>query len=319
MKRRVVLLPLLILSVLAVVIGILPDIITPPMVKEITAFTEGVSPPEGEFLQDVVYRNQFPGKNFDLDIYYPLRSARDLYRSYHSDQAPFLVFFHGGSWLHGDKDMIRIIDPFLHTLRAHGIAVVAVNYTDGLSGGLKVPVENCRSSLYWLRDHGAEYGLNTGAMGLYGVSAGAHLALMSIPAVMNDPGLDLRFVLEEFGPVDLKAMAEGDAFGSSRILDLFPDSILDKYSPIRYVDKDWPPLLMFHGTADSIVSIHQTELLAEKLDTMGVPYTFEIVPGGDHGFFNKSQFYWRELEGQCLSFLLPLVFPEEEFPEANRK
>lgn len=313
MKIRVTILAALLIIVIAVVIGILPDVITPPMVKEISALTDGISPPEGKFLQDVIYRHQLLGKDFDLDIYYPLIPARERFTSYNSDLAPFLVFFHGGSWLHGDKNMIRIIDPFLHKLRENGIAVVAVNYTDGLAGGLKAPVENCRASLSWLRDHGKEYGLNPKAMGLYGVSAGAHLALMSVPAVMNDPGLELRFILEEFGPVDLKAMAEGDAFESSRILALFPDSLLEKYSPILYVEKNWPPLLMLHGTSDSIVSIHQTEMLAEKLETMGVPYAFQIVPGGDHGFFNKPQFYWRELEGQCLSFLLPLVFPEEDF------
>ena len=311
MKRKVILLSAVILTVLVSVNAILPDLLTPSMVREMRDLTEGLEPPEGEVLEDVSYRKRLFGGDAALDIYYPLESAAELYGSYDSGLAPVLVFFHGGSWLHGDRKMIRIVDPFLHKLRSRGIAVVSVGYTAGLAGGLREPVRNCREALLWLRERGADYGLNPRAAGLYGVSAGAHLALMSVPDAVADPGLDLRFVLEEFGPVDLTAMAEGDAFDFSSSLALFPSSFLEKYSPVRYVASDWPPVLMFHGTGDTLVSIRQTELLARTLKEKGVPHAFHVVPGGDHGFFNKSGEFWGELEDRCLAFVMPLYFPGE--------
>ena len=311
-KKSIIPLSIL-LALLALLILIFPTLLTPPAVKGVMQEIHSLGSPEGVVLEDVTYKTVFPFHKHQLDIYYPLKPAAEIYGSYDSELSPVLVFIHGGSWLHGDKSMIRILDPFLHRLRESGMAVVAVNYTAGVTGGLEKPVENCRDAIYWLRDHGAEYGLNLHALGLYGASAGAHLALMSVPVVQEDPDMELRFILEEFGPVDLKAMADGDAFESSGIFRIFSDSVLGEYSPLHLVDESWPPLLMFHGTADKTVSIHQTELLAGKLEEMGVSYQFKIVPEGDHGFFNKPRSYWRELEEQCLTFLLPLVFPDENF------
>jgi len=280
----------------------LPLVLTPSSVKNMMQSIEAMDEPEGRVLHDIVYKNRFLQSDLELDVYYPFHDA---------GPAPVLVFFHGGSWLHGDKSMIRIIDPFLNEVRRNGIAVVAINYTSDLAGGLKAPVENCRDSLHWLRDHGSEYGLNPLSLGLYGVSAGAHLALMSVPGIIDDPLLDLRFIMEEFGPVDLQAMAGGDAFGSSKIFRFFSTSALEKYSPLVYVTSDWPPVLILHGTSDNTVAIHQSELLANRLKEKGVPHTFKKVPRGDHGFFNKPQSYWRELEKISLSFFLPLMFPEQ--------
>jgi acetyl esterase/lipase len=278
-----------------------------------------LEPSEGKVLKDLVYKRRLLRKDLTLDIYFPLTSAGDggigTVSAAEREAVPdagyaTLVYIHGGSWLHGDKSTIRIVDPFLKDLRRNGIAVVAIAYTAGPAGGLKAPVENCRDALLWLRDSGINYGLDPENMGLYGVSAGAHLAMMVIPFIQKEEGFGLRFLLEEIGPVDLQAMASGDAFGASVLFRLFPSETLEDYSPLNHVNALWPPVLMFHGTADRTVSIRQSEELDRRLTEAGVPHRFHIVPEGDHGFFNKSREEWRVLEQECLQFLLPLISPE---------
>lgn len=290
-----------------------PSLYTPPVMKGMLEEVASLEPPEGKVIEDLVYKRRLLRKDLALDIYYPLDSGSTSTGGGDGsarEAVPTLVYIHGGSWLHGDKSTIRIIDPFLDDLRRNGIAVVAIDYTAGPAGGLRAPVENCRDALRWLRDSGGDYGLDPENMGLYGVSAGAHLAMMSIPFIQEEGGLGLRFLLEEFGPVDLQAMAAGDAFGASPLFRLFSAKTLEDYSPLNHVNSDWPPVLMFHGTADRTVSIRQSEELDERLTEKGIAHRFRVVPGGDHGFFNKSRDEWRSLERECLEFLLPLISPE---------
>jgi acetyl esterase/lipase len=279
---------------------ILPSFMTPSLMDKVDRMLEEAPEPGGTVLKDIVFRRRFPGRDLLLDIYQPFETPP-------AAGAPTIVFFHGGSWLQGDKEMIRIIHRFLDKLRREGYAVVAVNYTDSIIKGLAGPVENSMAALLWLRDKGRSFGLDPTRLGLYGVSSGAHLVLMNLPRAMADPGLGVKFVLVEYGPTDLVAMAAGEAFEYSPSLRLFPRRILEKYSPLRYVASDWPPVLIFHGDADRIVHIAQSERLAEALRRKGVPVDFRVIPGGDHAFFNKSQEEWAGMEDHCLEFIRPLL------------
>jgi len=46
----------------------------------------------------------------------------------------------------------------------------------------------------------------------------------------------------------------------------------------------WPPTILIHGEADSMVAIDQSEGMADKLESVGVRVLFERVGGKDHGF-----------------------------------
>jgi len=55
-------------------------------------------------------------------------------------------------------------------------------------------------------------------------------------------------------------------------------------TPLAYIDREDPPFLILHGTADSMVPIGQSELLTTALTAAGVPVTFERIEGGGHGY-----------------------------------
>ena len=53
-------------------------------------------------------------------------------------------------------------------------------------------------------------------------------------------------------------------------------------SPISYVSKDDPPILIVHGDADDIVPIEHAQRLEEKLEAAGVESELFVVEGGKH-------------------------------------
>lgn len=254
---------------------------------------EGMPAPSEPAYFDVVYKRELL-RSHRLDIYAPLVP-------FAHGHAPVVVFFHGGSWIAGDKVTIRIIHRFLRRMRTHGYFVVAVNYTTSLFRGLRGPVRNGRHALAWIVEHADDYGYSRRKIGLYGVSAGGHVALMTAAAAVRD-GESLAFVFAECAPTDLVAMRDGDAFGSAAVFRIFPEGRLVRLSPISHVVSGFPPVLLFHGDADETVHANQSIKFAEALRDAGGEPELVIYPGGDHAFLNFPDEIWYEQETRALEY-----------------
>jgi dipeptidyl aminopeptidase/acylaminoacyl peptidase len=55
-------------------------------------------------------------------------------------------------------------------------------------------------------------------------------------------------------------------------------------SPLAHVDRNDPPVLIIHGTADKTVAVRDSEAFAEALKKAGVEHELVIVPGAPHSF-----------------------------------
>jgi dipeptidyl aminopeptidase/acylaminoacyl peptidase len=73
-------------------------------------------------------------------------------------------------------------------------------------------------------------------------------------------------------------------------------------SPINHVDKNDPPVLLIHGSLDSIVPSENSDLLAEKLRAVGVPVTYDKIKGWSHVMDFFSPITERTL-WHCYQFL----------------
>ena len=89
--------------------------------------------------------------------------------------APVLLFFHGGYWVIGHKDLLGFMAPAITTAPA---LLVPVGYR--LAPGAKYPqqVDDCRTALRWVYDNIAGYGGDSSRIYVGGHSAGGHLAAM---------------------------------------------------------------------------------------------------------------------------------------------
>jgi len=72
-------------------------------------------------------------------------------------------------------------------------------------------------------------------------------------------------------------------------------------SPTRQVANVRAPILLVHGTEDTIVPIEQAEMMAAALDSAGMPYEYLPIEGGPHVSVlmtreHKQEFYTRLLD-----------------------
>ena len=260
-------------------------------------------PPAGPVQYDVEYdRDLF--RRYYLDVYGPLDKTAGKDSRGFSGAAPVIVFFHGGSWFRGDKVSIRIVDRFLRRMREEGWFVVSVNYTTSALRGIGGAVDQAATALAWVHDHAADYGWDPTRIGLYGVSAGGHVALMaaSVPAERATHALP-AFVFAECAPTDLIGMREGDAFESAGSFRFFPERRLRYLSPISHVSLDVPPVLLFHGDRDETVHIDQSRRYADALVAAGGAATFVAWAGGDHAFLNYTDRQWYRQETVALEWM----------------
>jgi acetyl esterase/lipase len=269
---------------------VLPE---PEDIRVLMEEADSMPPPSGTVHADLAYTQRI-FNNKRLDLYEPLVA-------YEAGKAPLVVFFHGGSWLYGDKVTIRIIDRFLDRMRRQGYFVAAVNYTDSIARGLMGPVENGIESVRWLREKAPEYGYDPDTLALYGVSAGAHVALMSEIA-FRDQGC-IAMVLAECAPSDLVAMAAGEAFQASDTLARLPENYLRRFSPVFQVDAGMPPVLIYHGDADTTVHVDQSRRLFRAIIDAGAHAELEIYKDGTHAFLGMPDSLWYEQETRALEFM----------------
>jgi acetyl esterase/lipase len=249
-------------------------------------------PPAGtRTLRDLAY---VPGghERQKLDLYLPANT---------NGARPLILWIHGGAWRGGSKDKCPAV-----RFVAQGYAVASANYRLSHHAAFPAQVEDCKAAVRWLRAHAKEYGLDPDRFGAWGSSAGGHLVALlgttgGVGVFDRGPNLEVssrvQCVVDFFGPTDLARMAAQSGPESRMNHDApdSPESLLiggavpgnkdkaAKASPITYVSRDDPPMLLVHGDADPLVPWQQSEELDAALRKSGVEATLHIVKGGGHG------------------------------------
>ncbi len=90
------------------------------------------------------------------------------------DPSPWVMFFHGGGWVHNTID---IYDASLAQLVLDtGMTVVSVNYRKAPEHPFPTPLDDCWDALLWCRTHAAELFLDPHRITVAGDSSGGNLA-----------------------------------------------------------------------------------------------------------------------------------------------
>jgi acetyl esterase/lipase len=220
------------------------------------------------------------GASRSLDLYLPDSSGKP---------SPLLIFIHGGGWHSGSKDGCPA-----KFLVANGYAVASINYRLSPEAPFPAQIEDCRAALKFLRADAATYHIQSDHVGVWGGSAGAHLAALlgtaagadfsTMSAVVAspdkvDPTLRVQCVVDCYGPADLTHLMNGtkinNANSAVKLLGPYTsgDDLMAKAlwaSPVTYVRSDNPPFLIEHGDADKSVPVEQSKELAAALQKVGV-------------------------------------------------
>jgi dipeptidyl aminopeptidase/acylaminoacyl peptidase len=73
-----------------------------------------------------------------------------------------------------------------------------------------------------------------------------------------------------------------------------------QFSVLTYLDKNDPPFLVIHGTADTIVDVQQSIKFDAALEKAGIKHQLEIVEGAPHTFHLQPK--EKDLRPLVLSF-----------------
>lgn len=255
---------------------------------------------------DIVFATAPGPGGVDVDL------ALDLYLPEDgSGPSPLVIYVHGGGWQTGSKFPCPAT-PMLGL----GFAVASVEYR--LSGQAKWPaqIQDCKAAVRWLRANATTYGIDPDRFGVFGPSAGGHLAsfvttsggvgqhrvgqlLVDLEGSLGDhPGVSSRVqaAVIYFGPSNFLRMSlfpsgiahdEVDS-GESKLIgapiQTVPEAALSA-DPTQHVSQDDGPMLFVHGTADPVVPYAQSEHIwrigreVHGLDN----WRLLAVPEGGHG------------------------------------
>ncbi len=229
------------------------------------------------------------------------RQNLDLYIKPSAEPAALIILIHGGAYTGGDKGEMNPM-PFI----ADGFAVASINYRLSQDAVFPAQIEDCKAAVRWLRRNATQYHIDPERIGVWGTSAGGHLAALlgtSGETRIFDVGENLEVasavqaVADWFGPTDFLQLeaapgprGRGPYAAELPVARLFGRPVHDdpaaarRASPITYITPRTPPFLIAHGDADTLVPHQQSELLAAALKKSGIPMTLYTVPGAGHGF-----------------------------------
>jgi len=269
-----------------------------------------ILPGGGLFFRDVIYATPWGFRPLMLDLRLPKGDG----------PFPLIVFVHGGAWAVGDPTIInsvyRKMDMFARFAEA-GFAVARIAYRHTNEAKFPTQLHDCKSAIRFLRKHVELLHIDPKRFAAFGDSAGGHLVTL-LGLTADNPALEgsigttegssaVSCVINWFAPTDLITLGEqkralGNAWGDSDLADS-PESLLiggapplnselaKAASPITYVHRNAPPMLLQYGDADRLVPLAQGEALFNALKAVGVDVTLQIIKGADHCFWGVENHY----------------------------
>ena len=287
------------------------------------AFVAMAQPPQGGFggfqmpevkletsqqWKDVNYAGDTQGYH-TCDIYLP-KQEQESY--------PVVIHIYGSAWFNNNGKGAADLGTIVKALLDAGYAVVCPNHRSSTDAKWPAQIHDIRAVIRFVRGEAKKYKFDPSFIATSGFSSGGHLASTAATTSgtkqtkVGTVDIDLEGSLGNFtnessavnaacdwsGPIDLTAMDCGDhiTMGDNSPEDVLLNSKLsqepDKYlslSATSYIDKNDPPVIIFHGEKDNVVPCCQGKKFFELLQAAGVKTEATFVPEGGHGMGMYSE------------------------------
>jgi acetyl esterase/lipase len=232
------------------------------------------------------------------------RQVLDVWRTSRTPQdAPVIVYFHGGAWTFGDKrEQGR---PMLHEFVARGWIVVTSNYRLSPGNAWPTHMVDAKRVLGWVKKNIANYGGDIDRLIVAGGSAGGHLAALlalSEPEEWLSPDqcdvvdwsvrgcIALYAVLEMTGD---EAHWRGLGHGLRILLErrvvqqpfMGNEALYEQMSPYYRINEDAPPFLVVQGGNDTLVDVNVARNFVVEFSRRALaPIYYVELPLTQHAF-----------------------------------
>lgn len=221
-----------------------------------------------------------------------------------------IVVFVVGGGFHRPKVVFRV--PWMVRLAERGFVVAMPEYRAGDGIGYPEAVRDVRAAVRYMRQNGPRYGGDPDRIVLMGGSAGGTLALLAAydSAGEFDQPEDGDVSARVSGVIDLYGMTDptkevgtfcsADTFANSACARMVGDHALltgmekvENAGVIRRIrtDRQLPPTMILHGTADTTIPLEQSRLLYDALiekDQEADLYIMEGLTHADPVFFQEE-------------------------------
>ena len=238
--------------------------------------------------------------------------AMDVLQPKSDKPLPLIVFVTGGGFIMAPRT--NWIQQRMK-LAENGYVVASIEYRFAPNGRFPQPLEDVKSAIRWLRAHAERFNIDTERVGVLGNSAGGYLS-----AFTGVTSGSTEFDKGEYLDQSSSVLCAADIFGLSDLtvigadfseevqrghrsagatealwvlgtptfggkdggINAHPEEAA-KANPINYINEKSVPMLLMHGTADTLVSPSQTDLLFQALRAKGIESERYIVEGAAHG------------------------------------
>ncbi|WP_269539985.1 alpha/beta hydrolase [Cerasicoccus fimbriatus] len=249
--------------------------------------------PDVRVESDVTYLD--PARAEKLDVYLPPADMPGPY--------PAVLLIHGGGWRILDKAQDREKN-IGYTFAKAGYAVFSINYAlneitkDPVTG--KIVSEkvvwpqnlfDCKTALRWIRRHASQYQVDGSRIATMGGSAGGHLATL-VAATAKDEAMNRGgLYLEESNAVTCVLNFYGVTVPRDRWVACFrgatdaeTEANMKACSPLTYLDDDFPPIFITHGSGDATVEVDYSREFVAELARRKLPYWYFEIGNAPHTY-----------------------------------
>lgn len=251
-----------------------------------------------------------------LDIVYP---------SIGNPPHKVIVAIHGGGWSSGDRKSASL--KMIQMATQQGYAVINVGYR--LTDEAKWPAQlhDVKAAIRFIRANAKQYRFDTRNIVVWGNSAGGHLASMLAATNGMEEMEDLAMgnskssskiqgVLSWYGISDVSKLPDASINIANKLMGY---NVRDKAeeakvaSPIHYINNNFPPIFMIHGTNDRIVPFEQAVEFAKAINQITGKRQASLKLHINAGH-SDNQIKTVANVDESLNFVDKIMYPERKNP-----
>jgi len=236
-----------------------------------------------------LWDNGAPGASGNAEIDVPTLTIYPAENSNHSNTG--IVICPGGGYQH--LAMAKEGFDIAKWLNERGISGFVLKYRLGPKYHYPVELWDAQRAIRYVRAHAGEFGIEPSQVGIWGFSAGGHLASTAGTHFDKGDGSSMDPVERQSSRPDFLILAYPvismeDPYvhvGSrTNLLGDKPDpALVESLSNERQVSSDTPPTFLFHTTEDRTVPVENSVLFYLALRKVNVPAEIHVYLKGQHG------------------------------------
>lgn len=183
-------------------------------------------------------------------------------------------------------------EPVALTFLGQGFSTFVLNYTTGDNCSWNTAFNEMMWAIKTVRDNAEKWNINPKAIAVMGFSAGGTMGAIAATGWKLAPkGRYMRpdACVLAYGDYDLAPIVKEDT-PSPEELGMPRSEGKPEYYIVNAIDRDTPPMFVWHGRRDSAVPTWHSLDLVCRLDEMDIDYEFHMYDYADHGMtvFNRN-------------------------------